>query len=526
VGAVVGSDVERYVRMLAMSGVVRPLPWANRGFLSQDLADLLRGKGESRDPWGAEIRRALQPRAAVGLAGTISGNSGFAWGSNDGAMWQGRGANASVGASASFRWGPLTAVAAPVAFWSQNAPFALDTVPNLSATAYADALYSNVVDLPQRMGPSGFSRVDPGESTIRLSVGSIALGVSTASQGWGLGSAFPAILGPNAGGFPHAFVGTRSTGLAVPWLGVISSRYILGVLDQSPWSTVQGSETYVNTAESGTRRVGTGVVVSWMPAMLPQLEIGASRFFHSPFREGTDKWRAWSKPFEGVFKARLRGTPGAGDPTGDADNQLASFFARFVSPRRGVEASFELLREDHNWDARDLAQEAENNSAVFASVRAIVSRRPTGWTVVSLEYFDGDVRPTAQARAQQAIYVHTGMRQGHTLRGQQLGAAVGVGAIAAQSLTIERFASSGARRLRLQRARSRSYQYSDFEGLYRRVSTTVPVSHDWVLDGSVGWSSIAPRRTFSADAGMVYSSPTRFQNQRTNLYLRAAWSIF
>jgi hypothetical protein len=524
-GVIVGSDVERYVRMLAAAGAISPLPWGSRGFLPGDLAEQLRDTLRQKDPWRDQLRRIVQPRAALSVAGAATVNNRFPWGANDGALWQGRGLTTGIAVSASFRWGPLSAVAAPVAFWAQNASFPLDPVTE-STMPFADAQYPSLVDRPQRMGASSYARLDPGESTVRLSLGSVAVGITTASEGWGIGSAFPALLGANAGGFPRVFAGTRGAGLRIPGVGVISSRYILGVLDQSRWSTIQGSETYVDANETGTRRLGSGLVVSISPAILRQVEIGASRFFHSPYRADPDRWRAWSKPFEGIFKQNLRATPGAGDPTGDADNQLASFFARVVMPSRGVEAAVELLREDHNWDSRDLAQEPENNSAVLASVQAVISKRPSAWTVLSAEYFDGDIRPIAQARAQQAIYVHTGMRQGHTQRGQLLGTAIGVGAIAGQTVSLERYGATGSHRLRLLRARTRSYGFSDVQGLYPRANTELPLTHDWIVDVGAGLTAIRPHRTLSADIGIVYASPTQFQDQRTNFYVRGGWSIF
>ncbi len=511
---------------MALAGLIKPLPWAIRPYSAEDLSSMLHDSSIRPHPWQGGLTAALSASAAVGASVYAGANSGFAWGANDGAMWQGRGATGAVGVGAAWRFGPLSAVATPLAFSAQNAGFPV--MPQLvgGVSPLSEPQYAVVVDLPQRMGTSSFSRLSPGESTLRLNAFGMTGGLSTASVGWGTGETFPAIFGSNAGGFAHVFLGTKASGVRLPAVGRVTTRYMLGVLEQSEWSPVQGSETYLDVDQSGTRRLGTGLTISFMPALLPSLELGASRFFHSPFRAGSERWQAWSKPFEGIFKKSLRNDAGSGDPTGDADNQMASFFARWVFPARGLEANFELFREDHNWDSRDLAQEPENNSAVMASVRAALEKTADRLSVLTLEYFDGDIRPIAQARAQDALYVHTGMRQGHTQRGQLLGSPMGVGAIGGQRVALEQFTASGSRRLAVQRWRTRSLRTSNGEGLSLGAGGDVPFSHDWVLDGSVAVTRYRRTQSVTLEGGIAWAGTWQLGDPRTNLYARASWSVF
>ncbi len=526
-GAAVGGDVERYMRALALAGLIKPLPWSVRPFGPEDLTGYLRDSSAGPHPWSSALSTSLAPRASAGAMLFLGANSGFAWGANDGAMWQGRGVNSAVGLAAAVRWGPLSAVAAPVLYRAQNQGFPLMAQPAFGYSRFADPLFPTVIDLPQRMGDKAYARLDGGESTIRLQGFGLVTGVTTASLGWGTGETFPAIFGSNAGGFPHLFAGTRAGGVRVPYVGRISARYILGVLDQSSWSPVQGSETYIDAAQSGTRRIGTGLNISLMPQFLPNLEMGASRFYHSPYRDGPTRWDAWSKPFEGIFKKGFQGrSGGTGDPTGDADNQMASFFARWVFPKRGVEATFELFREDHNWDARDLAQEPENNSAVMASIRATTSRRADALAVLTFEYFDGDVRPIGQVRAQGFLYTHGGRFQGHTQRGQLLGSPLGAGAIAGERVAWERFTPGGSLRFNLQRWRTRALRTQNGEGLYFNANYFYPNSHDWIIDGSVASTRYRGRGALTFEAGLAWAGVWQLSDARTNLYGRASWSLF
>ena len=526
-GAVVGGDVERYVRALIIAGRTAPVAWGTRPLGPADLAQLLRDSSGGDHPWKIGMQRALTRRASAGAMGFASVNSGFAWGANDGPMWQGRGLNGALGVSAVLRWGPLTAVAAPVAFIAQNSSFPLRTPPVLTVSPYADALFPTIVDLPQRMGGSSYARLDAGESSIRLRARQVEIGISTASLGWGTGESFAAIFGANAGGFPHLFAGTSGRGLRLPYVGRFSGRYVLGLLQQSDFSSVVGSETYIDVNQPGTKRIAVGVNVSYMPALLPNFELGASRFYHSPYREPSRRWSAWSKPFEGIFKASFSDRSGGpGDEGGDNDNQIASLYARFVFPGRGVEANFEMLREDHNWDARDLAQEPENNGAILASIRATTHRSEGNLSLLTMEYFDGDIRPIAQVRPQGFIYSHGYLRQGHTQRGQLLGSPIGAGAIAGQRVAWERFTPNGSLRANLQRWRTRSTFTTDPETLTRPATSRQENNHDWIIDGSLAKTTYRGGRTLMLEGGLAWAGVFNFDSARPNFYTRASIGLF
>ncbi len=525
-GAVVGGDVERYVRALAMAGLVRPVAWGARTLGPDDLRALLRDDSAAH-PWRVRLDAATTARASLGMVAFTSVNSGFAWGANDGAMWQGRGINAAVGALATFSFWRFSGVAAPLVFAAQNAAFPTLVPVGNAPSPYANALYPTIVDFPQRMGGSSFSRFDPGESALRFHAPFLDIGLSTASLGWGTGESFPAIFGANAGGFQHLFVSTTGRGVRIPYVGRVSAQYILGRLDQSAWSPVSGSETYLDRNQPGTRRVGVGLNVSLSPAVLPELELGASRFYHSPYRAAAERWDAWSKPFEGLFKANFATRSGGpGDDGGDVDNQIAAFFVRWAFPKRGAEATFEYLREDHNWDSRDLAQEPENNGAVLASVRAVTHRSADALAVLTFEYFDGDIQPIAQVRAQGFLYSHGYLRQGHTQRGQLLGTPIGAGAIAGARVAWERFTPDGSFRVNLQRWRTRSVLTDNPEALFLAPPTAIPNNHDWVIDGSIGATRYRGTRSLTLEGGIAWAGLFNFDGSRTNLYTRASWSMF
>ena len=514
------------MRALEITGRIAPTPWATRPFDGADLSELLDAPTTKPHPWRDAMRRSLGNKAALGGAAFVGANSGFPWGSNDGPMWRGRGVNAAMSLTASLRWGRLTAVAAPVAFVAQNSAFPL-MAQFADVSPFAEPFFPFNLDLPQRFGDRAYHRIDGGESSISLRGLGLVTGFSTAAQGWGPGESFPAVLGPNAGGFPHLFVGTTGRGLRVPRIGRVQGRYVLGVLYQSLYSPVVGGEKFVGGRESGTKRVAVGMTVSYMPAVLPTLELGATRFYHSPYRDASRRWGAWSKPFEGILKNSLDDRNGpAGDQNGDFDNQLASAFARWSFPGRGAEVSFEYFREDHSWDSRDFAAEPENNAAVIASFRAATQRSDSVLALLSLEYFDGDIPPIAQARVQGGLYIHGTLLQGHTQRGQLLGSPVGAGAMTGQSASWERFTRRGSTRINVRRWRSRTRGLTTSQGLYFNVERTIPNFHDWIIDGSYGMTRHRGAAALSVDAGVAYAGRWQLAGSRTNFYVSSALSLF
>ena len=407
----VGSELEQYLRLLQTLGEVAPHQWSVRTFGPAEVARL-RPTGR-RHPWGdrydfgaVEGVRLVRPDVAV------VGNSSVPYGYNDGAVWAGRGVTVAGRVGVAGRFGPLSATIAPEFFHAQNADFDLHPASRPGDQRFAYPGYSNSIDLPQRFGTGGYGRLTPGQSTVRLDLGGVTAGVSTANQHWGPVWDQPLLLGNNAEGFPHAFLGTsRPVDL---WIGRVHGRAVWGELRPSAY--VAGVER--------RRRWMTGLVATFSPRGLPGLEVGGGRFFHQVWPSGGVGLDDLLWPFQSLLK---EGLAGDGTDGTDPDNQLASVFGRWMIPSAGVEVYGEYAREDHNWNLRDLALEPDHNSGfVVGMARAW---RPSADRVLSLraEVLDTRVTHLARVRSQTPLYRHSRMREGHTHRGQILGAAAGFG---------------------------------------------------------------------------------------------------
>lgn len=442
--AVTGGEVESYLRVLQVAGIAPLYPWSIRGFSPREVDRLL--PASTTHPWARRLPPAdsAARHRLVLLRPEVEGlfNSAFPFGVNDGPVWAGRGVTGVATAGAELRWGVLTLRAEPMVFWAQNRSFAL--MPNTDAGhPFNDPDNPLTIDLPQRFGNGSFARFDPGQSYARVDVAGVAVGFSTANEQWGPTVDLPLVLGTNAAGFPHAFLGTST-----PWnvgIGRIHARVEWGSLAQSDYSTVQGD---------GSRRLMTGVVAVFTPRGLPGLELGGSRFFQSSWPAGGLGFHDLTEPFQALFKAHVGDS---GDPSGGNNtpaNQLASAFARLVLPRGGVEVWGEYAHEDYNWDLQDFFLEPDHTAGYTLGLRKVLVRR-SSLLSVRAELLDTQPGNLQIVRNQGQFYRHTVERQGHTYLGQILGSPAAYGG-AGSVLALDGYTSRGRWTVDWTRSRIRS----------------------------------------------------------------------
>ncbi|MBA3889504.1 MAG: hypothetical protein H0X64_03140, partial [Gemmatimonadaceae bacterium] len=345
-GAFAGSALESRLRTLQLLRAIPAHQWSIRQLGPRELerltlADSVALPASLSRPWCAQQCDLRGGRSAgvslLPAEASVWFNSTHPFGINDGPVWAGRGVTTAVSAAVSAHAGPLSLVLAPIATWSQNAAFALEPNGQTDELRFADAFFFDLIDHPQRFGDAPVTRIDPGESTLRLDLLGAAAGMSTASQWWGPMSIYPFLLSNNAGGFPHVFAGTsRPANIGI---GRLHARVIYGDLAQSAYSIMP---------DAGARRFASGVVAVFMPRGLPGLEVGGGRFYHSVWPSTGLTAADFRKPFEGLLKESSVGRNPDGSLLDDPHNQLASVFARLVLPNSGVEVYGEFGREDHN----------------------------------------------------------------------------------------------------------------------------------------------------------------------------------
>jgi hypothetical protein len=307
----------------------------------------------------------------------------------------------------------------------------------------------------------------------------VRAGVSNAHRTWGPASEFPFLLGTNAPGFAHAFVSTNDP--VDLYLVKLRANILWGALEQSEYSPVTGSTTYFSLRESGTRRFATGILIAMSPRGAPNLEFGAARFIESPWPRSGLPRSYFTKVLQNFLKKSLR-ERGESDPTAleATDNQLLSAFARLVLPRSGAEFYAEYGRDEQAYDIRDLVSEPDHSRTYLLGARKVLVADAKTLNALRGEIFNFQLPTTARHRDEGGIYLHGGLRQGHTQRGQLLGAPVGVGTGAASVLAYDRFTPTG--RLTISWTRKVNQEAGRFQVTGLSSQSSIDVTHSLAVE--------------------------------------------
>ena len=455
--------------------------------------------GDSAHPWAAryDFAQRAAGRATVGWvapSASVRFNSTYPFGFNDGPFWAGRGVTLAAQGGVAVRWGVLSLTFAPMVFLAQNVSFPLMANGDTGRLAYADGAMPDNIDRPQRFGDGVYARLDPGQSTARLDWRALAVGLSTANQYWGPATEFPIILGNNAAGFPHAFVGTAHP--VDLWLFRVHARLIWGRLAQSAFSTA--------TASGGVR-FATGLDAVLTSRWVPGLEVGVTRFSHQP-------WPAGGPRLSDLLRM-LRSQWAANAVNAGGDNQLASAFFRLVLPHSGFEVYGEYGRDDYNLDLRDFIEEPDHIGGYAIGFRKVVRRAANRLLAVRAEVQNLQYSVLALGRVWAPFYTHSStVRQGHTQNGQVLGSEAGPGG-AGSVVAVESYSPSGrwtwswTRVLRQQRGELPQTGQPDLKGL--------DVQHELAVERLV----FRGRYDLRAQVGAVYEFNRNFQSDAFNLNL-------
>jgi hypothetical protein len=508
-----GSEMEDYLRVMQIAGKVPLYPWSIRAFSRREITRL--ATADSTGPWKLRDRFNASPITVGPLRLGATFNSAYPYGANDGPVWAGRGLTSVVSGGIAAALGPISVAIDPLAFRANNTAF--DLLPNGATGLQAfnkGGEFFNSVDLPQRFGNGPYSRVDPGNSSARLDWRWLTFGVSTANEWIGPATEYPFLLGNNAPGFPHLFFGTGEP--VNVWLGQLHGRLMWGKLYQSDYSPVTGPTQFAyDTAKGmvihgGTIRLATSGELVFLPRGLPGLEIGAARFFHVPNTPDEPNSAFWRKAVRVLF---LKNELAQGD-LGGFDNQLASAFFRWVFPRAGLEIFGERGFEDQLYDIRDLILNPDHEREYMLGFQKVLRTSPNGVDVLRSELVNYQEPTIARVRGEGGIYVHSTLRQGHTNRGQLLGASPGAGWAAASTISWTRYSPTARTTATLRRI------VRDQRGDFQVTGIVDPRGTDVIVAAGLERMRLGQRADFGARVEAMQDFNRNFSKDAPNLNLQ------
>lgn len=455
-------------------------------------------------------------------------NSRLPYGENNGAAWYGVGHNTEVRAGFYLTSDFFTVTFRPHYVRQQNrdfpAPRFIPEYPDGSIRYVAEGIMpedtlAERIDRPFRFGPDAFTTWDLGETSIRAHWRELEIGLSNEPLWWGPAVKYPLVMSNNAPGVNHAFLGTREP-IELPLnLGRLEFRWIWARPVDSEYFdlNLEAAPNPENRAERKahltTGRFMNALNVAWSPSFLENFTVGTSRVLHQYMPSDTlgisdEKPLNWADDYSAIFKAFPRPGPEAYEGFRDESyyqhvNGLASLWFRWAFPASGAEIYGEYYKEDHNWNLRDLITQPQHARAY--TLGALKMFEP-GWAdFVKLHAEMNSLLPGQidDVRPQTYVYTHKRIKQGHTQRGQVLGAAIGPGSTS-QYLEAEAYFPRGRVGIFLQRMVENDhfhYEYyqrfftkGGFKDQYRhRVNLNVGLNGSWragplLLSGEATWN--------------------------------------
>lgn len=424
----------------------------------------------------------------------IQSNSSLPGGGNDGALWAGRGWNASVSGGAWYarrvtgRGYLLRVRLEPELTYSQNRPFPLlpGRVPDRSTFSSPFHAGPQSADLPLRFGDQPLRTIGLGQSAITLTMSRVTFGASAANEWWGPAARNTLVQSNNAAGIPRLFAET-TTPIRTRF-GSIEGRAFIGGLIESP---------YFDRIAINDVRSANGLLVTWRPSLDTGLTLGLSRLVIAPVGSPLGV-------LPHVLDALVRYEP---IQEWDAEtgrypqsiDQNVSLFARWVFPASGFETYVEWARVEVPRSLRDLLVAPQSTQGYTLGVQWTDPSRAGGHLRLHGEVTYLEQTALIAGRPLQDFYTGRAAAQGFTQRGQILGAAIGPGSssqfIAADWIAPRWQAGIFAARIR-----------HENDALYREYPARL-TQHDVTVQGGLRGGVRLPTADFAAEltSGMRYN---------------------
>lgn len=378
---------------------------------------------------------SLPPRGAALLPADarISFNSGYARDWNDGALWSGGGASSSLSGGAVLRWDMFEAAIAPVFIAQQNMTFETHTYPDATYSQWIHRWHGRFIDLPQRFGRDPDVRLSAGQSYARVNAAGLRAGISNENIAWGPARRNALLLSGTAPGFAHVFV--ESLRPIDVWLGDAEFQIFYGRLDESD---------YYDFDASNDHRALSGVIATLRPRGLDGLTLGGAQLHMQTWSSGTSAGDILIAPFTGLDPDSV-GLP--------RDMRLFGLFMRWAAAPSGFEVYGEWARQDSWQQWVRLLNPLDAAQAYTLGAQQTVRRGDIAVRLsAEVSHLSDALAHRNVGRGIHTYYVSTAVTQGHTHRGQLLGAPIGPGS-EAQFIGADVFWSHGRSSLSVERVR-------------------------------------------------------------------------
>jgi hypothetical protein len=394
------SHEEEYYDFLALRGL------AERPSLNyRTLSDSVWAVSNEAHPWQDQNlgkRIGLFGDAFMKIYGPelfMSANTAAPYGQNDGALWQGRGFNASFSGGLRLEGYGLELTFKPQLAFSQNLAFEIMKSSYDSEYGYFWAYDHNTgIDAPQRFGDKPFFTYDWGDSEARYTWKTLTIGFGTQAVWLGPAHLNPILHSNNAAGYPKLDIGLRRQPITIP--GV---NWYMGDVEFRLWTGYLSESEYFDDDPENDHTMFHGLSFAYAPSFLPGLTLSANRVCLIAWEWENLKY---------IFPSQ--------DNT--KEDQKASFGLSYQIPRVGFEVYGELGVDDFLVGGLIGYLRYPFHTMVYtAGLKKTITFTPKVYGVFLFEWNNMNTSIDYQFINLYSFYFHHVAKQGYTNRGQTLG---------------------------------------------------------------------------------------------------------
>ena len=331
-------------------------------------------------------------------------NSKSPYGWNDGVMIPARGYQTMLSAGFFAKIGPFSVQLRPESVYAANRDYDLLDI------------YGGAPDLPAQFGKGPYSKTSWGQSSIRLTVGPVSLGLSNENLWWGPGMRNSLLMSNHAQGFKHLTLNTVRP-IQSP-IGSFELQMIGGKLEGSGYSYLDNIPAYAEW------RYLSSFAMTYQPRWIPGLFFGLTRSFQN-YHSRVKKFADYVPLFRPLQKVNDKN-----NVTGSDDwDQLASFYARWLFKEAHAEVYVEYGVNDHAYNLRDFIGSPEHSRTYLFGLTKLteLNNRKGEYIRANLEFTQMSQSIDRMVREAGSWYYHGQIAQGYTHKGEVLGAGIGPG---------------------------------------------------------------------------------------------------
>jgi len=260
-----------------------------------------------------------------------------------------------------------------------------------------------------------------GQSSIRLNISAVSLGLSNENLYWGPGQYGALIISNNAPGFLHYTFNTRKP--IKTFLGSFEFQLITGRMEQD--LTLPQEAYNLKTTPYKEPRIFNGLNMVFQPKFFPNLFLGINRAFQYSenlmSKQGTGFVSKYLPVFSQVFKKAEGGTQEDSIPR----DQQISIYTRWLFPNSHAEFYFEYGWNDHSYNFRDFWIDPEHSSSYMIGFKKLMPITKSRWLELNAEIIQTSQTIDYLVRDAQDWYRYE--NGGYNHNNQILGAGTGQG---------------------------------------------------------------------------------------------------